>query len=749
MMTRRLPVFACLALLAALSALPVAKVRAEDASLACRARPVQPENRPRVGLVLGGGGARGIAHIAVLRKLEQLHVPVDCIAGTSMGALVGALYASGKSVDEIQTFVLALDWDRLFNDSLDRRERSYRRKTDDALVVSAPGVGVGSKGLVITSGLLAGERILLLFEKMIEPVATIENFDNLPIPYRAVAADINSGDAVVIDHGDLALAMRASMSIPGVFPPVRIGSHVVVDGGVARNVPVDIARAMGADIVIAVDVGTPLATVTPQSNVLEITGQVTGLLTVRNTREQLATLTDRDVLISPPLGDRVATASFAKGPEALAIGKEGADSATPALTRLSISEAAYAQNVDMRRGKQSPPPIVQFVRLDNHSRYRDSMLLSRVDIPVGQPFDAKRAEDSLYRVYGLTTLSQVTYEIVQENGQNGVIIHVSEKLQGPNYLEAGLSTSGDFQGRFDISMRVGILHSPINDSGGEIRYLLSLGSESGFLTEYYQPLGTEGKYFFATRLQYRSYDINSFDSRGNRTAEYNVHQGIFGAAFGREFGNYGAVTAGYQREAGNIKIQIGDPTIPRTHFQGGQAYLEATVDRLDSFYFPRDGYLARTRYTWSRTGLGADTNFEQLDFDGIDAQLFGKHSVQLGVRYHVTTRGVAPIQSLYRVGGFSRLAGFVSNELTGQDYAEVLLGYSYRTGRFLNQDVLLGATLEYGNAWIDRSQMSWGNSLLNGSIYVGINSWIGPILFGVGARQGGEHNIFLEVGHRF
>jgi NTE family protein len=343
----------------------------------------------------------------------------------------------------------------------------------------------------------------------------------------------------------------------------------------------------------------------------------------------------------------------------------------------------------------------------------------------------------------------VTYEIVQENGDNGVVVHVNEKLQGPNYLEAGLSTSGDFQGRFDLSLRVGILHSPVNDSGGEVRYLVSVGDESGFLAEYYQPLGPAGKYFFAVRGQYRSYEIDTFDNRGGRTAEYNVKQGILGLAFGREFGNYGALTVGYQRDAGNIQINIGDPATPRTHFQGGDAYLEATVDRLDSSYFPRDGYLARTRYTWSRSAFGSDTKFDQLDFDSIAAYEFGKHSVQAGFRYHVTTSGVAPIQSLYRLGGFSRLSGFVANQLTGQDYAELLFGYSYRMGSFLNQDVLAGTTLEYGNAWMDRSQMSWGNSLLNGSIYIGINSWIGPILLGVGARQGGEHNIFLEVGHRF
>jgi NTE family protein len=729
--------------------LPASKAHAEDSTLACRARPVLPENRPRVGLVLGGGGARGVAHIAVLRKLEQLHVPIDCIAGTSMGALVGALYASGKSVDDIEKFVLALDWDRLFNDSLDRRERSYRRKTDDVLVVSAPGVGVSSKGLVIAGGLLAGERILLLFEKMVEPVATIENFDDLPIPYRAVAADINTGEALVIGNGDLALAMRASMSIPGVFPPVRIGDHVVVDGGVARNIPVDVARAMGADIVIAVDVGTPLGTVTPQSNVLAITGQVTGLLTVRNTREQLATLTERDVLVSPPLGDKVGTSSFAKGKEALEIGKVGADTAAPALSRLTIDGASYAQNVAMREGRQRPPPVVQFVRLDNNTRYRDSYLLSRIHIPVGQPFDATKTEDQLYRIYGLTTLSQVTYELVRENGQDGVIVHVNEKLQGPNYLEAGLSTSGDFNGRFDLSLRLGILRAPINDSGGEMRFLASLGDETGFLTEYYQPLGAAGRYFFYARGQVRSYQINTFDDDGHKTAEYDARMGGVSLAFGREFGNYGAVGVGVNRDAGDVRIEIGDPRQPRQHFQTGEVFVEGTLDRLDSFYFPRDGYLARTRYTWSRDALGADTEFEQFDFDSIYAQLFGKHSVQVGLRYHVTTQGVAPLQSIYRLGGFSRLVGFSPNELSGQDYGVFVVGYSYRIGRLLNQDALVGTMWEYGNAWSSRSQMSWGSSLLNGSIYVGLNSWIGPILFGVGGRQGGEYNVFLEVGHRF
>lgn len=702
-----------------------------------------------MGLALGGGGARGVAHISVLRKLEEMRIPVDCIAGTSMGALVGAMYASGMSVDEIEQTVLTLDWTQLFNDALERRERSYRRKRDDELVIAAPGVGIGKGGVKIAAGVLAGERILLLFEELIEPVSTIEDFDRLPIPYRAVAADINSGEPVVIESGDLALAMRASMSIPGAFPPVQVDGHIVVDGGVARNVPVDIVRNMGADIIIAVDVGTPLDTMTPQSNVLALAGQMMGLLTVRNTREQLATLTERDVLVSPPLGKQVATADFSKAAEALAIGKQGADAVAGQLARLTLPSDAYAQNRSIRTGRMTAPPVIEFVRLDNRTRYRDEVLLSNVDIPVGLPLDSKALSAQLHRMYGLNTLSLSTYEVVEEDGKTGVILHVHEKLQGPNYLEAGLSASNDFEGRFGFSLRLGLLHSPVNDSGGEIRYLLQLGDENGLLAEYYQPFGKQGRNFLAARAQYRAYQINAFDGSGHRLAEYDTRQAGVALGIGREFGNYGAVTLGVRRYTGQADVLIGDPALPDMDFEIGEAEVEIALDRLDSFYFPRNGYSAKLRYVLSRDALGADVNFEQFDFDGLAAKSFGNHSVLLGLRYHVTSSGLAPIQSVYRVGGYSRLVGFQSNELTGQHYGVLLAGYSYQIGKLLDQEALVGGMLEYGNVWQDRSNIDFGDAILNGSIYIGLDSWVGPILFGIGGREGGEHNLFLEIGRRF
>lgn len=735
-----------LLLCAPASALPVAD---DDQQHACRARLALPEGRPRIGLALGGGGARGVAHISVLRTLEELKVPVDCIAGTSMGALVGALYASGMSLDDIEKLVLTMPWDEMFNDSLARPEQTFRRKRDDDLVLSQPGIGIGPKGVRMAPGLLAGERILLTFQKLVEPVATIDNFDNLPIPYRAVTADINSGAAVVIDGGDLALAMRASMSIPGVFPPVDIGGKVLIDGGVASNLPVDAVRAMGADIVIAIDVGTPLSTIDANAGLLSVADQLIGLMTVGNTRKTLAELGERDILIQPPLGTRVATADFTKGQLALEIGLEGVEPVRDRLAVLGVSDGDYAQNLALRTGRESAPPVVEFVRLDNQSPYSDAYVLARLNVPTGQPFDSADLDRQLFALYGNRTLSLATYEIVKEDGKTGVVVHAKAKPQGPNYLELGLSMSGDLEGRFDFNVRLGILRSPFNDSGGELRGMLQLGDETQLLGEVYQPLGEAGRNYLFARSQYLDRKINQYDAFGNKLAEFGARQLGVQVAAGREFGNYGALSLGYQRAVGQTEVLIGDPGIPKSTFQIGEMALDFSIDRGDSLYLPRDGYLMRNRYVVSRRSLGADEDFEQYNFDGIYAYGFGAHSVQAGLRYHTTLSGVAPLQSTYRVGGFTRLVGYQPNELFGQHYGVLLGGYSYRMASLMNQPAVLGVMLEYGNVWQNRTDMGFGDSVLNGSVYVAIDSWIGPILLGLGAREGGNSNLFLEVGHRF
>ena len=733
----------------ALAGSPVAPDPAPDHQPPCRARAASPEGRPRIGVALGGGGARGIAHISVLRELEAMHIPIDCISGTSMGALVGALYASGMSLDEIEALVLGMDWERMFSDRLERPEQTFRRKRDDDLVVSQPGVGIGKGGVRVSPGLLAGERILLTFSRLIEPVASIEHFDDLPIPFRAVAADINTGEAVVLSGGNLAQAMRASMSIPGVFPPVEIGGRLLVDGGVADNLPVDAVRDMGADVVIAVNVGTPLSQIGADASVLKVADQLVGLLTVRNTQATIASLQPGDILIAPPLGDQVATADFTKGKQALAIGLEGVAPVRDRLATLGVNAADDARNRSVRTGRQTQPPTVAFVRLVNTSRYSDAYILDRVDVPIGQPLDSARLEEELFGLYGSRTLALATYEVLEEDGRTGVVLHVKPKVQGPNYIELGLSMSSDYEGRSDFGVRLGILGSPFNDSGGEWRALVQFGDEMQLLGEVYQPFGQAGRWFAAGRVAYSDRKIDTFSPAGDKLNQFKLSELGASVGMGREFGNFGAAYVGIRRARGEGSVLIGDPTLPSFDFNVGEAFAEVSVDRLDSLFFPRDGYFIRNRLVASREALGADTDFLQYDLDAMHAFSVDRHSFQWGVRAHTTVSGTAPLQSLYRLGGFTRLVGFQPNELSGQHYGVLLGGYNFRIAKVVDQPALVGLMLEYGNVWNRREDVSFTDGILNGSLYIGLDSWIGPILFGVGAREGGERNMFFELGHRF
>lgn len=706
------------------------------------------DTRPRIGLALGGGGARGIAHVSVLHKIEELRIPVDCIAGTSMGALVGGMYASGMSADDMRALLESTDWKRLFDDSLARPERSYRRKQDDRDSLATLGMGITSKGLRLSPGLLQGERILAMFERTTLGVSAIEDFNELPIPYRAVATDLNTGEAVVLDHGSLAMAMRASMSLPGIFQPVEIDGRVLLDGGLVNQVPVDVVRAMGADIVIAVDVGTPLEKLDRNASLLQVVSQISGMMTTGNTRQQLQTLADRDVLIVPELGTTVATGDFEKTSEALAIGARAAEAAHAELALLGASQEVYAASRS-QHGVEAVAPVVEFVRLDNGTAYADEFLLHQLRIPVGKPLDPEQVEARILRVYSLGTLASVTYEVMREDGRTGVLVRARPKPQGPNYLQVGLTYSSDFEGTFESTLRTAILFSPLSPFGAEARVSLGIGSEPSLSAAYYHPLDVSNHNLLYGRIGYDNPNIHVFDADGNNFATYDVRVLGMRLQATREFGNYGAVAIGTEFGKGKADVEIGDPALEEFEFDQGSLYAYVNVDRLDSLFFPRKGYYALLGYTVSREWLGSDNEYDQLDFDALAAKSFGRHAVQFGARYHVTTSGEAPIQSRYRLGGRSRLAGYRINELTGQHYALVYAGYSYQLVEVFGRSAQVGGTVEYGNAWERREDMGLGDGLFNASAFIGFDSWLGPMQFGFGWRESGDGVMFLEIGRPF
>jgi NTE family protein len=707
------------------------------------------DTRPRIGLALGGGGARGVAHISVLRQLEAMHVPVDCIAGTSMGSLVGGLYASGMSVDAMERLVLTTDWNRLFDDNLERKERSFRRKQDDRDNLATLGVGLGEGGLVVSAGMLQGERILSMFERETLRASAIADFDRLPIPFRAIATDLNTGQAVVIGRGSLAMAMRASMSIPGVFRPVEMDGRMLLDGGLSDQVPVDVVRAMGADIVVAVDVGTPLAKLGNDAGVLQIVSQLTGMMTTGNTRAQLATLGPGDVLILPALGDEVSTGDFDKAERALAIGRAAAEAAAPRLATLSVGPGTYAGTVRQRPTLAEGAPIVEFVRLENDTRYADEMLLAYVPIEIGKPLDAARVEHGVLRAYSLDTLASFSYEVATEGGRTGILLHAREKPQGPNYVQAGVSLNTDFAGRFESNLRAAVLFSPLSRYGAEGRVVVAIGSEPALLGEYYHPFDIANRYLMHVIGGYENPNVQVYDADGNNTSSYDVRR--FGAEiqFGREFGNVGILGVGLRRATGSASVEVGDPALPDFDFDQGELFATFIVDRLDSLFFPREGYYGEVGYTIARDWLGSDGEYAHVDLDLLGAKSFGKHTLQGGARYHATTSGVLPVESLYRLGGRGHLVGFRLNELTGQHYGLVFAGYTYQLAKLLGRPAMVGGTIEYGNAWQRREDMAFDDGILNASVYVGFDSWLGPMLFGYGWREHGDGVLFLEIGQPF
>lgn len=701
-------------------------------------------DRPRIGLVLGGGGARGIAHIGVIRLLEELRIPVDYVAGTSMGAVIGGMYATGMTSDELERVVTDIDWVDIFADGTGRAERPFRRKRDDDLSLFGPKFGVGPNSSLLPRGAISGQKIAFLLESVTSQRSHVRDFDELPIPYRAVASDIGSGEAVVIGDGNLALAMRASMSIPGVFKPVERDGRLLVDGGIAKNLPVDVVKSMGADVVIAVDVGTPLTDVSELKDFVSITNQLTSILVQRNTGEQRFLLDDRDVLLVPALGTGITSAGFEKATsEAIPIGYAAAKDAEHTLARLALDDAAYRAYRARVAACVTGPPPVDFVRIENRSRFKDEVIQERVHGRPGKTLDVDRMERDIKQIYALGFLDTATYQVVEEDGRTGIQVDVEQDARGTQFIETGLTFVGDSDSSA-IDVRLGFLKTDVDDRGTEFRSLLQVGENLGLLTELYKPLDDDLRWIVLPSLAAQRRSFDEFDDDGNKIARTQIEEVGGSLALGREFGRHAALFAGVRRLTGNADVEVGEPK-SSTSADTGEYFVAASWDRLDNRYFPTSGTTAFVEYLWSEKSLGASDAFEQIDASVLTAWTWDRHTLLSSALYGTTIGGEAPLQSLFSAGGPLRMSGFEPNQLTGQHFGMLMLGYRLR---LLGEGFLppyAGVTLEYGNA-TERRHDVFDDGILNGSAYLGFDSPLGPLYAGYGLAEGGQRAYFLRIG---
>jgi len=704
-------------------------------------------DRPKIGLVLGGGGARGYAHIGVLRKLEELRIPFDYIAGTSMGSIVGGLLATGMDIDELEQVVKEAEWNDLLSDSTSREDVPFRRKADDDLGLFGPKLGIGKDSSLLPKGVVSGQKIIFLFESITSQRVNTSDFNQLPIPYRAIATDIVSGEMVVIGDGELSMAMRASMSVPAVFDPVRRGDALLVDGGLVRNLPVDVARDMGAEVVIAVDVGTKLAGKEEITDALTIVYQMTSLLTVYNTDVQIESLYENDVLITPDIGDKIGSAEFNKLDVAIPLGYSATEAMQEQLRKYSMSEKDYLAWRRQISNCVDGPPQVHFVQLDNQSRFSDDVILELITIKPGETLDLEQLDHDLRQIYGLGFIRQARYNIVRQDGQQGVKITVHQDERGEQFIETGLDLS--FSGRgTDFNIRAGYLNTGLDGHGAEFRGMVQFGESPGIFADYYKPMDDGLKYSFQPGVSWFKRPLLIFDSKGHALAEIELKELGGSLAFGREFSRYAQLVAGFTRYTGDMDITIGNPELKPFSFEGAELFLELKYDRLDDRYLPTRGLLSMLKYTHSNEDLGADSPYDQIEFSLYGNRTFGLHNFLIGAQYNTTLDNNAPIYALFTGGGFLNMSGFEPNSLIGQHFGQVMAGYRYQVGKSGFLPGYVGMTLEYGNA-VPKASEIFTEGILNGSVYLGYKTPLGPIYLGVGWSEQRRAIYFLRIGSVF
>ena len=709
------------------------------------------EKRPRICLVLSGGGARGAAHVGVLRVLEEYRVPIDCIAGTSMGALVGASFATGTSLEEMDVLLNSISTELLFKENPPRQEQAMRRKQDDYSILFTPEVGLKNGQVLVGKGLVTGVQLETMLRQL-SKAKGFYRFDELPIPFRAVATDLVSGKAVVFREGELANVMRASMSVPGAVAPAEFEGMLLVDGMLTSNLPVQTAREMGADIIIAVNVGTPLLKREELNGIFGVTGQMLSILTEQNVQASLASLTARDILISPDLGD-FSTGDFDNLPQIAPLGEVATRKVAAQLKRLSLPPAEYAALRQRQQSTVQPDQrVVDRIRFDNLRRVNPDTTLAVMQTRTGQPIDQPTLDRDLRRLYGTGNFEHVNYRLLDEEGERVLAIDAVEKTWGPDYLRFGLGLSSDFSGDAFFNLLGSYRKTWLNELGAEWRTDVQLGHVTGLYSEFFQPLSATGPLFVAPHLaiERRTADLYQQD---DRIASYEVVSSLAGVDLGSQFNRYGELRLGLVGGILEPSLDTGPQSLSPGESRVSQGAItgQLLLDQLDSANFPRSGWRAQVRLHDSQDALGADEEYRRWDASGTLVKSFGNHSFNMTVKMgDKLGNDPLPRYEYFQWGGFLQQSGYATGQLLGESLQYGRVMYYHR---ILRSSVLEGAysgfSLEagrIGDPLVPGNSEEW---LKSASVFVGSDSPLGPLYLGYGRAQDGNSSFYLYLGRPF
>ncbi len=727
---------------------------------ATTAPPAPQTARPRIGLVLSGGGARGLAHVGVLKALERMQVPIDVIAGTSMGAIVGGLYASGIRADELERELLAVRWDEVFTNRVARQQLSQRRKEEDFEIAPLIELGWRDGELRAPRSAVSSRGLESLLRRYTLPVRDIQRFDRLPIPFRAVATDMESGAAVVLDQGDLALALRSSMSVPGVFSPIELGGRVLGDGGLVNNLPVDVARALGADVLIVVNIGTPPGGRETLGSAVGLTAQMITLLTEQNVQRSLATLGPADILISPELGS-LSAGDFAEAAAFFALGEAGAWGRSDRLAALAVDAPAYAAWWAAHPAPPATLTRLAEVRIEGSALSNAERLLPMLETQPGGRFDAARAERDTQRLAAGGDYVRADYQLLRGAagaGGDSLVFDLEDKPWGPNYLHAGIDLSTDFSGRSAFNLKLSHNRHWLTPSGTEWRNRVQIGEVPTLYTELYHPLSWTtsrandwflAAYAGAERRRLTRYD----DSGGNELATFVRSTGLGGVDIGQPWGAIGELRLGWSRLLLRttpvlVSAALPIPADAPARWTEDAVRARVVVDQLDFAVFPQSGYRGSLETWIGRRSGDLSGNFTRIEGDATAVLSFGVHTLQFHIQAQTAAQSSDAGVARYSLGGFHRLSGYQDGQLIGNHALLLRLGWYRRLSPVpaLTRGFFVGGTLEAGNTWMQRSAVSLAALRTGMSLFLGADTVIGPLYFGLTWAPQGRAGLALFIG---
>ncbi len=744
---------------------PAAAVAAPTTNVSCTPDG-GPADRPPIGLVLSGGGARGYAHLGVLKVLEDNRIPVDCIAATSMGAVVGGLYASGMNATEMEKRLSQINLADIAFDVTNRADLPQSQREDEQVYADALTLGFGAKGVKAPVGLVQGNRLQALLANWTAAVPANQPFDQLPIPYRAIATDLRTGQMVVLDHGSLPLAIRASMALPGLFAPAEIDGRTLVDGGLVSNLPVDTARAMGAKIVIAVDIGSQLRPLDALASPADVMQQMIGILIRQNVSAQRAQLGADDVLLQPALGSLSFT-DFQTASQAVSAGAAAATAALPKLLQYQLTPEQYAAYEAAHALPPQEPVRITSIDVRINGPVPKRVVTDALHVHPGDLYDAKSVSQDLLTLTTSGNFESVSQQVVNDGDSHKLVIDAREKYWGPNFLLFGLGVSSSSSDVGGFRLHVGYRRPWLTQSGLEFRADTTLGSDlQSAHVELRQPLTERGGYYIAPYAEVERRFANQYDENVDlKINQYRLRTQRVGVDLGVPIGRLGDFRIGLAYAHGSADPDFLPDVFSRLRSQALTARARLVIDQLDDHLFPRRGYFTEIRAERSLTTSTTtssdyfdpstdNTPYTEVRGKAMIAQQFGRHSVSAGVEAGKTFGGSQNVFNGFdfTLGGFQHLAAYAADQLNGDSLVYGQVTYMNQLMTFNASPIkalYLGASAEVGNVWSSGARVGGGSLKQSYTFFTSLTTSFGPLYIGIALAPAGRRNLYFQLGRTY